>query len=53
MTAAKAAALATGYPVALLEQATSWKLKKALKLLGGPAYLGVRRVLLHRRYARV
>lgn len=53
MAAAKAAALATGYPAALWKQAMSWKLKKVVKSLGGPAYLGLRRALLDRRYARV
>ena len=51
-TAAKAAALATGYPAALWKQAMSWKLKKVLKSVGGPAYLGLRQVVLDRRYAR-
>lgn len=50
MTAQKAAALAAGSTLALWRQSASWKLKKFLKTIGGPAYLGLRRMLLDRKY---
>jgi peptidoglycan/xylan/chitin deacetylase (PgdA/CDA1 family) len=50
MTAAQAAALASGSRAALLQQAVAWKLKKALKAVGGRAYLGVRKMVLDRLY---
>jgi peptidoglycan/xylan/chitin deacetylase (PgdA/CDA1 family) len=48
MTPPMAAALATGVPLALLRQTVAWNLKKAVKAVGGRAYLGVRQVLLDR-----
>jgi peptidoglycan/xylan/chitin deacetylase (PgdA/CDA1 family) len=50
MTARMAAALAAGRVPALWRQAAAWKLKKVLKTVGGSAYLGLRRVVLDRRY---
>ncbi len=50
MSAAQAAALAAGSRLALWKQAVAWKAKKLLKAVGGPAYLGVRRLLLDRKY---
>ena len=52
MTARKAAALAAGSSSALWRQTTTWKIKKILKTIGGPAYVRLRRVLLDRRYRR-
>ena len=50
MTASMAASLAAGSPPALLRQAAAWKLKKALKAVGGRAYVNVRQALLDRKY---
>lgn len=52
MPPSAAAALASGSPLPMLQQAATWKLKKVLKTLGGKAYLELREFLLNRKLQR-
>jgi|tagenome__1003787_1003787.scaffolds.fasta_scaffold20917920_4 peptidoglycan/xylan/chitin deacetylase (PgdA/CDA1 family) len=52
MPPSAAAKLAMGMPLPLLRQAAAWKLKKVLKTVGGPTYVGLRRLLLQYKYQK-